>query len=79
MPGGMVESPTEKNKSRSFRDAKSLGLINKGGINSQEQSLRQPEREYLQKQISNGYFLISSCNLYDVTWKKNVGSWYGRN
>ena len=24
----------------------------------------------LQKQISNIYFLISSCNLYDVTWKK---------
>ena len=41
----MVESPTEKNKSRSFRDAVSLGLINKETINSQEQSLRRPERE----------------------------------
>ena len=41
----MVESPAEKNKSRSFRDAESLGLINKEKINSQEQSLRQPERE----------------------------------
>ena len=41
----MVESPTEKNKSRSFRDAESLGLIDKEKINSQEQSLRQPERE----------------------------------
>ncbi len=41
----MVESPAEKNKSRSFCDAKSLGLINKERINSQEQSLRQPERE----------------------------------
>ena len=28
------------------------------------------KKKYLQKQISNGYFLISSCNLYDVTWKK---------
>ena len=45
MSGRMVESPAEKNKSRSFRDAKSLGLINKERINSQEQSLRQPERE----------------------------------
>ena len=45
MSGGMVESPAEKNKSRSFRDAESLGLINKEKINSQEQSLRQPERE----------------------------------
>ena len=26
--------------------------------------------KYLQKQISNVYFLISSCNLFDVTWKK---------
>ena len=41
----MVESPTEKNKCRTFRDAESLGLINKERINSQEQSLRQPERE----------------------------------
>ena len=41
----MVESPAEKNKSRSFRDAESLWLINKERINSQEQSLRQPERE----------------------------------
>ena len=41
----MVESPAEKNKSRSFHDAKSLGLINRERINSQEQSLRQPERE----------------------------------
>ena len=38
-------NPAEKNKSRSFRDAKSLGLINKERINFQEQSLRQPERE----------------------------------
>ena len=41
----MVESPAEKNKSRSFHDAESLGLINKERINSQEQSLRQPKRE----------------------------------
>ena len=41
----LAESLTEKNKSRSFRDAESLGLINKERINSQEQSLRQPERE----------------------------------
>ena len=41
----MVESPAEKNKSRCFRDAESLGLINKERINSKEQSLRQPERE----------------------------------
>ena len=45
MSGGMVESPTEKNKSCSFHDAESLGLIDKERINSQEQSLRQPERE----------------------------------
>ena len=45
MSGGMVESPAEKNESRSFRDAESLGLIDKERINSQEQSLRQPERE----------------------------------
>ena len=45
MSGGMVESPAEKNKSHSFHDAKSLGLIKKERINSQEQSLRQPERE----------------------------------
>ena len=45
MSGGMVQSPAEKNKSRSFRDVESLGLINKERINSQEQSLRQPERE----------------------------------
>ena len=45
MSGGMVESPIEKNKSRSFHDAESLGLIDKEMINSQEQSLRQPERE----------------------------------
>ena len=43
--GGMVESPAEKNKSCSFRNAESLGLINRERINSQEQSLRQPERE----------------------------------
>ena len=41
----MVESPAEKNKSRSFRDAENLGSINKERINSQEQSLREPERE----------------------------------
>ena len=40
----MVESPA-KNKSRSFRDAESLRLVDKERINSQEQSLRQPERE----------------------------------
>ena len=45
MSGGMVESPVEKNKTRSFREAESLGLTNKVRINSQEQSLRQPERE----------------------------------
>ena len=45
MSGGMVESPAKKNKSCSFRDAESLRLINKERINSQEQSLRQPERE----------------------------------
>ena len=45
----MVESLAEKNKFRSFRDAESLGLINKEGINSQEQSLRQPEREIKKK------------------------------
>ena len=45
MSGGMVESPSEKNNSRNFRDAESLGLINKERINSQEQSLKQPERE----------------------------------
>ena len=45
MSGGTVESPTKKNKSRRFRDAESLGLINKGRINSQEQSLKQPKRE----------------------------------
>ena len=45
MSGRMVESPAEKNKSRSFRGTESLGLINKERINSQEQSLRQPERE----------------------------------
>ena len=49
MSGGMVESPAEKNNSRSFRDAESLGLINKERINSQEQSLRQPGKE-----IKNG-------------------------
>ena len=41
----MVKSPAEKIKSRSFSDAKNLGLFNKERINSQEQSLRQPERE----------------------------------
>ena len=41
----MAASPTDKNKSRNFHDAKSLGLINKERINSQEQSLGQPERE----------------------------------
>ena len=41
----MVESSAEKNKSRSFRDAESLGLIDKERINFEEQSLRQPERE----------------------------------
>ena len=41
----MVESPAEKNKSRSFCDAESLGLINEERINSLEQSLRQRERE----------------------------------
>ena len=34
MSGGMVENLGEKNKSRSFRDAESLGLINKEKINS---------------------------------------------
>ena len=29
MSDGMVESPAENNKSRSFRDAESVGLINK--------------------------------------------------
>ena len=43
MSGGMVESPAEKNRSRSFRDAESLGLINKERINSQELSLRHPK------------------------------------
>ena len=46
MSGGIVESPAEKNKSRGFRNDKSLGLINKERINSQEQSLRQPEKEF---------------------------------
>ena len=41
----MVESPAKKNKSRRFRDTESLGLINKDRIKSQEQRLRQPERE----------------------------------
>ena len=41
----MVKSPAEKNKSHSFRDSESLVLINKERINSQEQSLRQIERE----------------------------------
>ena len=41
MSGGIVESLSEKNKSRRFRNAESLGLINKERINSQEQSLRQ--------------------------------------
>ena len=45
MSGEMVECPAEKKKSRSFRDAESLGLINKERINSQEQSLRESERE----------------------------------
>ena len=45
MSGRMVESPTKKNKSRSFRNAESLGLINKERIDSQEQSFRQHERE----------------------------------
>ena len=36
MSGGMVESPAKKNKSCSFCDAESLGLINKERINSQE-------------------------------------------
>ena len=45
MSGGMVESLAETYKSRSFCNAESLGLINKERINSQEQSLRQPERE----------------------------------
>ena len=44
----MVESSAEKNKSRSFRDAECLELINKETINSEEQSLRQPEREIKQ-------------------------------
>ena len=39
-----LKVPTEKNKSRSFYDAESLGLVNKERINSQEQSLRQPKR-----------------------------------
>ena len=52
MSGGMVESPAEKNKSRSFRDAESLELINKESINSQEQSLWQLERE-IKKGIKN--------------------------
>ena len=30
MSSGMVESPAEKNKSCSFCNAKSLGLINRG-------------------------------------------------
>ena len=45
MSSRMVESPAKKNKSRSFHDAASLGLIDKERINSHEQSLRQPERE----------------------------------
>ena len=45
MSGGTVENPAEKNKSTNFCDAESLGLINKERINSQEQSLKQPERE----------------------------------
>ena len=45
----MVESPTEKNKTRSFRDAESLGLINKERINSREQSLRQTEKKKKKK------------------------------
>ena len=40
MSDGMVESPAEKNKSRSFRDSENLGLINKERINSQEQRTR---------------------------------------
>ena len=39
----MVESPAEKNKSCSFRDTKTLGLIDNERINSQEQSLRERE------------------------------------
>ena len=38
----MVESPAEKNKSRSFHDVESLRLTNEERI---EQSLRQLERE----------------------------------
>ena len=48
----MVKSPAEKNKSRSFCDAESLVLINKEKINSQEQSLRQPEREIKKGRIN---------------------------
>ena len=41
----MVESPAKKNKSRTFRYAQSVGLINKERINSQKKCLRQTERE----------------------------------
>ena len=41
-----------RNNARSFRDAESLGLINKERINSQQQSLRQPERK-IKKVIRN--------------------------
>ena len=58
MSGGMVESPAEKNKSRSFRDAGSLGWINKERINSQEQSLRQPEREIKKGRRNEKFFSI---------------------
>ena len=44
MSGGMVESPAEKNKSRSFCDAESLRLINKERINSQEQNPKEKLR-----------------------------------
>ena len=48
----MVESPAEKNKSRSFRDAESLGLINKERINSQEQNLKESKKEIKKGRIN---------------------------
>ena len=65
MSGGMVESPTEKNKSCSFCDAESLGLINKERINSQEQSLRQPKREIKVTELKRG-------RKFNVTVRKQV-------
>ena len=50
----MVESPTEKNKSRSFRDAESLGLINKERINSQEKLRRGEEMRNKSNGVKKG-------------------------